>query len=762
MHVSTDRPRSGAHAASSPGLLAGLGRGVGRHPLVVLVVWVLLSATGFAAASGVLGEGLFDRIASEDPDVPGESRQGRELLVDSDRGGPSVQLAVRGVDLADEDLVARLYPAREQLRSIAWVEGVADPYAFPSPDAPDPTDPRAGALVSSDRDGFLVSVSLVPDLTAEQEDSSLAAVRSRLRQLGEEIRVVEPDAEVAIGGLSELVDAINAQVEEDLQSGESIALPISLLVMVVVFGGFLAAGIPIVGAIASIAGGLASLLGFSHLIDLDATVVNVVTVLGLGLCIDYGLLMVSRFRDEVRAVHGTRPDDLTRAETAEALARTMSTAGRTVLFSGVTVGISLGGLLLFEAAILSGTGAAGLSVVAIALLVALTLVPALLALGARRLARPGVLNGLPLVRRLGDVAPEEGFFSRLARRVQRRPWWVVVGVLTVLVVLALPVLGLTLRSSAEDLLPADHPQRQFYAGLRTDFPFSVPPAITVVTEGSDESVGEALEAWSDDVVEGVDGVASVDPPVVLGDVTYVGVRLDSTDPGGPEAAEVVRDLRADRPDEIDVLVTGQAAGLVDFAASMARSAPQAVAVVVLATFVLLFLMTGSILIPLKALLLNVVSLGASLGVVVWGFQEGNLAGLLDFTAPGGIETVIPPLVLALGFGLAMDYEVFLLSRIKELRDTGLDNDSCVVAGLQRSGRIITCAGLVIVVVFAGFVAGDMLVIKETGVALAVAVVIDATLVRMLLVPAAMTLLGEWNWWAPGPLRRLHDRIGVNH
>ena len=184
--------------------------------------------------------------------------------------------------------------------------------------------------------------------------------------------------------------------------------------------------------------------------------------------------------------------------------------------------------------------------------------------------------------------------------------------------------------------------------------------------------------------------------------------------------------------------------------------------VVLATFVLLFLMTGSVLIPLKALLLNVVSLGACLGVVVWGFQQGHLAGLLGFTAPGGIETVLPPLVLALGFGLAMDYEVFLLSRIKEYRDAGHDNDESVVAGLQKSGRIITCAGLVVVVVFSGFVAGQMLVIKETGVALAAAIVIDATLVRMLLVPAAMTLLGEWNWWAPRPLRRLHDRMGVAH
>ena len=235
--------------------------------------------------------------------------------------------------------------------------------------------------------------------------------------------------------------------------------------------------------------------------------------------------------------------------------------------------------------------------------------------------------------------------------------------------------------------------------------------------------------------------------------------MDGGDAGGRVATQVVRDLRAQRPD-FPTWVVGQAAGQLDFSASMSSTAPWAIGLVVLATFVLLFLMTGSVLVPVKALLMNLISLGAALGVVAWIFGAGHLEGLLSFATTGGVETTIPPLVLAFGFGLAMDYEVFLLSRIKEQRDAGLPNDEAVAAGLQRSGRIITSAALLVIIVFAGLVAAKVLVVKQTGVALCVAVAIDATLVRMLLVPATMTLLGEWNWWAPGPLRRLHDRIGI--
>ncbi len=275
-------------------------------------------------------------------------------------------------------------------------------------------------------------------------------------------------------------------------------------------------------------------------------------------------------------------------------------------------------------------------------------------------------------------------------------------------------------------------------------------------------LGSTDEAVVADLVERagrIEGVEQVRPPQEQGGLTVLDVDVEGGDPSSAQALAVTDDLRA-----LEVgaptWVTGQAASLEDFTASLVQDAPLAVGVVVLATFVLLFLMTGSLLVPAKALLLNVLSLGASFGVLVLVFQEGYGEDLLAFTSTGGIEAFIPPLVLALGFGLAMDYEVFLLARIKELRDSGLGNDEAVAAGLQRSGRIITSAALIIVIVFAGFVTGQLLIIKQTGVALATAVAIDATLVRILLVPATMTLLGERNWWAPGPLRRLHARFGI--
>jgi RND superfamily putative drug exporter len=257
----------------------------------------------------------------------------------------------------------------------------------------------------------------------------------------------------------------------------------------------------------------------------------------------------------------------------------------------------------------------------------------------------------------------------------------------------------------------------------------------------------------------IDGVDLVAPARQQGGVSVLDV-FTTTGDQSVETRAVVASIRDDRP-EFETWVTGRAASLIDFVATIRTQAPLALLWLSAATFVLLFLLTGSVLIPVKALLMIVLSLGASFGALVWVFQDGRLEGLLDYTSVGGIEAVIPILVFAFAFGLSMDYEVFLLSRIKEFHDTGMDNDECVRAGLQRTGRVITSAALIIVVVFAGFVVGDLLVIKQTGVALAIAVLIDATLVRILLVPATMTLLGEWNWWAPGPLKRLHRRVGVS-
>ena len=695
---------------------------------------------GLATALGAFGGGsLFDKLSSGESVVPGESRDGRALLAEQSDSGSQLLLILSGVDPLSPLVSARVRQLSSDLTRLPAVLAVVSPY--------DERGVRSPVRALVDDNAVLVRVDL-----REGRDDQLEPVRERLAATSEGL----PGARAQVGGVTLLVTEITDLVETDLRTGESVALPISLLVMVLVFGGFLAAGMPLAGAIASIAGALASLYAFASVIDLDATVVNVVTVLGLGLCIDYGLLMVSRFREELRQAPGV----LGRREVHDAVARTVAVAGRTVLFSGLIVAISLCGLLFFEAAILRAIGAAGVSVVVVALFVALTFVPALMALAGGRLIKTSLPARIPLLRgvlrRFGDVPPPVGVFSRLAERVQRRPWLVALGVLALLVGLALPVLSMQLRSSGTELLPKGADQRTFFEDLDARFPAASAPDITVVARADPA----ALQGYAASVAR-LDGVRSVDPPRPVGDLVTLGVRVDDGDPGGRLAAEVVRDLRADRP-VFDTWVTGQAAGTIDYTASIMRRAPFAVGVVVLATFVLLFLMTGSLLVPLKALLMNVVSLGACLGVLVLVFQQGRLEGLLGFTSNGGIESTIPPLILSFGFGLAMDYEVFLLARIKEQRDAGATNDRAVVEGLQRSGRIISSAALLVIIVFAGIAAGQLLVVKQTGVALVVAVAIDATLVRMLLVPATMTLLGEWNWWAPTPLRRLHQRIGLSH
>jgi RND superfamily putative drug exporter len=484
--------------------------------------------------------------------------------------------------------------------------------------------------------------------------------------------------------------------------------------------------------------------------------------MGLGLCIDYGLLLVSRYREELRRLHDCGAGVPGPQALEGALEHTLGTAGRTVLFSAVTVAISLAGLMFFRASILRAVGAAGVSVVLVALLVAMTLVPALLATAGDRMIRPGVTQRIWGVRRwtrrMGDIAPQHGAFSRLAHAMQKRPWLVVLAVVAFLLVAGAPALSIRLANPGYQLLPKSAPQRQLFQTVADRFPAVGDAPLQVVSRAP----GAELSAWGTTVAAHLPGVASVGAVRELGTgtdrVSVVGV-LPAAGEQGPDVDALARSLQHHGPG-FPVYVTGFPAHNAAFLDEIRARAPLAATVVVLATFVLLFLMTGSVLIPAKALVMNTVSLSASFGVLVWVFQEGHLTGLLDFTSTGNIDTMIPVLVLAFAFGLSMDYEVFLLSRIKELRDAGASNDEAVARGLQRSGRIITSAALVIVIVFAGFASGQLLVIKQMGVALAVAVAIDSTFVRMLLVPATMTLLGEWNWWAPEPLRRLHERVGL--
>ncbi len=740
-----------------------LGRAISRSPRATIGIWAVFTVACYLlAVIGVGGQTLFERLSTGEPSVPGsDSAIGAQILQDGSVAGPSLTLVVTGVDPAASGLAAPVAEARERLQDVRGVATVIDPYQLPD----GPADPAAAPLLGTDGESFLMVVELTPDLPADTEEAALATVEQELRSVPRALTDVAPGATGTVGGTSLIVTEITDQVEEDLTTGEAVALPIALVVMVLVFGGFLSAAMPMAGAIASIASGLGSVFLLSYWMDMGAAVVNVVTVLGLGLSIDYGLLIVSRFREELtlivaadegRSVRRRRGDGA--VETA--LRRAMQTAGRTVTISALTVGVAISALLIFSPSMLRAFGAAGVAVVVVAVLTALTLVPALMVLAGRRLVRPGIVGRIPGLRTVlahtSDVVSSEGVFSRLGARVQRRPWTVLGVCLVILGVLAAPVTGLQLRNSTIELLPAGSEQRQYVELLAERYPGSAGASVIAVAEAPLERVAP----WAASL-EDLPDVEAVDPPVPSGGYVVVGVRPDAADPGGTVAQDVVHVIRGTDP-AFPVWVTGQAANQIDFVDALVERAPTALIIIGVATLVLLFLLTGSVVVPIKALLMNVISLGASLGVLVWAFQDGHLAGPLGFTAPLGIETYVVALVIAFGFGLAMDYEVFLLSRIKELWDRGETNDDAVRLGLQRSGRIITSAALIIIVVFGGFVFGEMLVIKEVGFALAVAVFIDATLVRLLLVPATMTLLGRYNWWAPRWLRAVHRRVAVEH
>ncbi|MEO8528584.1 MAG: MMPL family transporter [Pseudolysinimonas sp.] len=740
-----------AVAHSHPQPVGALGRIAGasaRHPFRVLTIWVVvLGAAAAVALGGVTGEGLFDRLGGGGGSWSnGESKTADNLLAGDD--ARSTTLLVYGVDTADPQLATLVADAATDLGDLAGVT-VVDPLLLPP--LPDGSpDPRVASLYAEDGDGVLISASVAR--TADDVDATVARVEDRLRSAADDIRKAFPDATAEVGSSDLLVNSIVHISETDLQRGETIALPIALIVMLVVFGGFLAAGMPLVGALVSILGGLGALFGFTFLIDVNTTVVNVVTAVGLGLSIDYGLLIVSRFREEYRR---SADGESARAHRLAAIVRTAETAGRTVAFSGTTFAIAGLGLLFFSPSIVKAIGLGALSVTVISIASALTLLPALLSLTGERLVRPGALTRVPgigrVLSRFGDIAPTEGFFSKLARRLQRHPALVTLGAFAVLLLLATPVLSLRLANTAVDAIPRSSDQYTFITALNEQFPQAAAPRVALVTRSEDDARTWAATASK------LAHVESVGTPVESGDGWRTSVVVD-----GKNGGAVVAELRADAP-AFDHWVTGTDARAVDFSQSLQSGIPWAAGVIALGTVLLLFLMTGSVVIPLKALLASALSLGASVGLLVWGFQDGAFAGFMGFdpTTVYGVDTLVVLLTFVFGFGLAMDYEMFILSRIKDQRDAGATDEESIAIGLQRSGRIITSAALIIIVVFAGFATGDLMIIKQLGVALAFAVLLDATLVRCILVPAFMTWQRRIMWWAPAPLKRLHARFGLS-
>ena len=752
MTTPTDsRPRLGA--------VGRLSRASARHPIATVVAWVLVLAAALGTAVfGVTGESLFDRLDGAAPSVDGEASRADEALAGDEAERTSFTVLVHGVRWSEPSAVAIVADLDSELARDDRVT-LAAPFGIP-PLADGSPDPRVARLVADDGDGFLITATIEGTATEGPPATLVDDVLAGLQATADELRAEFPDATVEVGGSSLIVESILAISENDLRRGETVALPIALVVMLVVFGGFVAAGVPLVGAGAAIGGGLGILFGITHLTDIDTTVINVVTAVGLGLSIDYGLLMVSRFREEYRArVEVHRPGRRIRLE---AIARTAETAGRTVLFSGVIFLIASTGLLVFEPRMVRAVGFGAMAVTLIAIVSALTLIPALLSLTGDRLLRPGLLTRLPgigrLISRFGDVAPAEGFFSKLTRRVQRHPAIVTVACALALIIVGSPIATLRLANTSVDATPRSSEQYDFIRTLETEFTDATTPRVALVTESEADG-----EEWSRAVAK-IDHVDSVGETREVGDAWQTVVRLD--DPGN--GVSVVGEIRAGRAELHaegldDAWVTGTDARTADLGNSLRASAPWAVLILTLGTIVLMFLMTGSLVIPIKALVASALSLGASIGVLVWGFEMGNFAGLMGFDASTvhGVDVLVLLLTFIFGFGLAMDYEMFILSRIKEQADAGVEASEAIAIGLQRSGRIITSAALIIIVVFAGFATGDLMVIKQLGTALAVAVLLDATLVRCLLVPAFMTWQRRILWWAPRSLKRLHARFGLS-
>ncbi|MFF2749158.1 MMPL family transporter [Kitasatospora sp. NPDC058048] len=693
------------------GRLAALGRFCFRHRRWVLGLWAVVLVVGV-----LIGGRVFEGSVAGASSASAEADRGSAVVAAADPAKGTVTAVVDGRPVDDPAVKAAVEKATAEIAALPGVSSALDAYG---------SGPAPAALRSADGTASLVTVRMADTASTAQTD----AVTERLGALNG-----AGGAHVTVGGDLVLQQEVKQQTEKDTRFGEIVTLPLTLIVMVLVFGGLAAASLPVIGAVASVGGALLAMFGFSRIMDIDTSVLPIATVLGLGLSIDYALLMVNRFREE--RGHG--------ADIAAAVERTAATAGRTVAFSGLTVAVALSGLFVFTSPVLGAVAAAGVSVVVIAVAAALTLIPALLGFAGARIKTPAA-----------PVA-DEGFFSRTVRRVRKRAVAVTLASVALLMAAGAPFLHADMRSSGAAVLPASSAGRQVAETIDQRFPQASAAPITVVVEGG----ASVAQAYADDVVAKLPGVSGVRAVSPVGDAVSTIDVLVHGDPQGGQAKQVVEELRADRGG-LTTYVTGGAASVVDFQDELLSRGPWALGLVAVGTLVLLFLMTGSVVMPVKALLMNLLSLGASLGALTLVFQDGWFSGLLGFSPTGGLETFIPVLVFAFAFGLSMDYEVFLLARIRELTLRGHDCVRAVELGVQRSGRIITSAALLMVIVFAGFALGDMLMVKQMGIALAVAVAVDATLVRCLLVPAAMSLFGEFNWWAPGPLRRLHRRFGLS-
>ncbi len=736
--------------------------------LAVRLRFATLAAALAVAVLGLsYGSGVFDDLESGSglEAVGSDSFEVEDRLVDDLGLGEADVIAVFGDETTSVDDPAFAASIQSTLADAEQQEGVVSVTSF--------YNGGGDALVSFDRSQTFAVISLAGNQDAKID--ALPDVESALRA---------STVPVQLGGITVTMDIATQQIEKDSRRAELLAFAIVAVLLVIVFGSVVASLLPLLIGGLSILTTMAALRLITQFTDVNVFVLNIVIMLGLGLAIDYSLLVVNRYREELgRGLQSTA-----------AIVRTVTTAGKAVTFSGVAVAVSMLGLFFFPHLWMRSMALGGALVAFIAVAWSLTVLPAMLAvLGPR-------VNALS-IRRAWIHGDGSAFWSRLANWVMRRPIVVAVVVATVLIAAALPFLRVQFTTSDSRILGKDAEPRQVHELLANGEHFSPnetsPVQILVETPDdvlAPENVGSLFDYVTaiEDVpgVERVDSIVSLDsslgrqeyqalyaqPPELLdqldpslgpvvdrfteNNVTLVSAVL-SSDHLSDEALDAVGEIRSIRPTGgLEALVGGRSAAFLDSRNTIRERLPYAIAFIALVTFGALFLAFGSFVVPIKALVMNVLSLGAAFGALVWVFQDGNLEWLLRFESVGAITLFVPVFMFAVVFGLSMDYEVFLLSRIKEEYDASGDNRMSVVRGLERTGRIITSAALLLVVVSASFATSEIIFVKQVGLGIAVAIAIDATIVRALFVPAAMRLMGRLNWWAPAPLRRLWLRLGM--
>ncbi len=719
--VAPAAPAAPARSDAAPPRQRSWGRFVHRYRWATITISVILAVVGVLWGPGVVG-----LLANGGFDVPGSQSFATDRSIGTTIGRPTpdvIALYSSSKYTVDDAQFQRAVSAVVSGVPRAGVRTVTSYWTT-----------NSAALVSADRRSTIVGVYLTGD-----EDARIATYRA----ISDTLDIDPAVATTRLGGVTAGDAQISDQVSADLTRAETLSAPLLAVLLLIVFGGVVAAGLPLM------VGGITVVLAFAvlrlllHVTSISVFAVNVVTLLGLGLAIDYALLMVNRFSEELAAGR----------DVPAAVEQTMRTAGRSIVVSAVIVSVSLSGLLFFPMVFLRSMAYGGVAVVALAAVVATTLLPATLgALGHR-------VNSLALPwarRRAGAGARRaegSGLWARLAHSVMRRPVIYVLAVGTVLTLMALPVRTVTFGGIDARQLPSTAPARQVSTILARDFP-QVPsePIQILLTGGGDAAVTTVSSAVS--AMPGVTGVraAGRTGETTLVSVTYRGEAVDETARG---LVDRIRSLSP--PAGTRLAVGGYSAQQVDLRASIRDGLWRMALLVIAVTFLLLFLAFGSLVVPLKAVLITLATIVASLGIVVLVFQHGHGADLLDFDPTGSIELTQPILVAAILFGLTTDYEIFLLSRIREYWDRTGDNTRAVALGLQRTGPIITSAAALILVVITAFSTSKIIFIKLIGVGMAVSILLDATVMRALLVPATMRLLGRWNWWAPAPLARWWER-----